>query len=355
MNPLRPLALAVAVQVLVGVGSAAAQSVIARRVPSDTTVEVVLNGTVVGSATPDPRGDATIPFDLSARAGKEQTDAYLFVDTCDAVRRVHLVERGVLAPDPGATCVRRDISGLFLVRRVTTLVVDVERPSVLLRQGPFDPQAAAVPRAPRVAPRGLVLFGGGGLGKFREVRATTCGNLVQCEADDVGLAYTAGAEIWLTRYLAVEAGYLRPAEATAEGTGEQYSFDSTFEARVITVAGKVGVPIGPVRIYGKGGGHYHRATRETTQTFEPLDITGEDGEIIATFEGGTHVLNIQTDGWSWLYGGGVEAWISRSVGLYVEGLRTRLKGKAPDEAAAEFATDEYLTSIVFGLKVRIGR
>ena len=100
-----------------------------------------------------------MPLSLS-NTGKTEIDANVFVDICDKLHRVIVVERNKL-PDPQQPgCARRDISGLYWVRPVNTLVVDVAegRPSLLLVKGSYNPEC---PRTWNTAPRGFVVYGGG--------------------------------------------------------------------------------------------------------------------------------------------------------------------------------------------------
>jgi hypothetical protein len=347
----RLFTLATALHLAVGVGVCAAQIVLVRNAPAGSTVELVFNADTLASATADTAGEATLT--VPGETGKAEMDAYIFVDLCgDDLRRVLLVERGVQAPPPGA-CARREIPGLFLVRRVSTLVIDAGKPNptVLLRQGPYDPRAAAAAREWSQAPRGLVLFGGAGLSKTRDFRPIACGNVAQCTADDITATYTAGAAVWITSFLGAEAAYVRAGDTTAEGSGENYRFNSFFDRRLITVAGLLGVPIGPVRLYGKAGANFHRGTFHTSQTMDEVTIIIDD--VPHTAEGGDLTYELRTEGWSWLFGAGIEAWVARSLALYAEGGRAALKGPAVDDA--EGAADERVTSFMFGVRIRIGR
>jgi hypothetical protein len=350
MESRRLLALAAALNLTLGIGVGSAQTVLVRNAPPDSTIEVVHNDAPVGSAKADASGIATIPVDLSGRVKKTETDAQIFVDVCDAVRRVLIAERAVVPPSQEPGCVRRDMGGIFLVRQVSTLVVDFggSSPTLMLRQGRVSLEPA---RSWSAAPRGLVLFGGGAFTKASNAGALACGTLTECSSSDSGIGYTAGAEYWITEYLAAEGGYIRPAEATAEGSGDTFRFDNTFKAHVVTAAGKVGVPVGPVRIYGKVGGTYTRATFATTQIMEETTVTV--GGATQTIPGGTQSYGVKTVGWSWLFGGGMEVWVAPSFAVYGEFGRAALKGVALDEDE-EGTLDERLTSIFFGARIRIG-
>ena len=54
-------------------------------------LETVLNATKAGSGTADSNGDATLPLSLSS-INKTEIDANIFVDICDKLHRVIVVE-----------------------------------------------------------------------------------------------------------------------------------------------------------------------------------------------------------------------------------------------------------------------
>ena len=98
---------------------------------------------------------------------------------------------------------------------------------------------------------------------------------------------------------------------------------------------KLGIPLGPVRIFGQGGGTYHEATNTTTQTLG----------------GDTQVIEIRTDGWSYTFGGGLEGWINDRFALYGEAGQTKIKGK--ERLAGQIQIDDTLTHYMFGIRFRI--
>jgi hypothetical protein len=238
---------------------------------------------------------------------------------------------------------------LFLIRPISTLVVDLSStiPTVMLRQGPvnLNPQRPSTP-----VPTGLVVFGGAGMGKFRDAIALACGNVQPCSGDDWGIAYTAGADYWISRFLAAEVSYVRRSELDVDGSGSTFSFNSSLDTHVTTVAGKVGIPMGPVRVYGKAGGNYLRATTGTTQTIDDTTVTIDGVE--QTIEGGTLTSEIKFSGWGWAFGGGIEAWVKPSFAIYAEGGLAGLKGSPRENV--EGAIDDRLTYAVAGVRVRIG-
>jgi hypothetical protein len=341
---------ALAAAFVVGGGVAAsAQTVMVRNAPAGSAIEVVVNGTKAGSATTDPAGEARIPVALFPAGGRREMDARVSVDVCSDVRRVMVVEPGqpALPEQPG--CIRSDVAGLYVVRRGSWLVVNLEGPNptmMLLRR-----EYGTMPRTWSPAPGGLVLFGGWGVSKFSNAALVACGNVTPCADGGYDGGYTAGAAYWFTRYTAAEAAFVKPGESIVTGSGENHRFTSELDARVFTIAGTVGVPAGPVRFYGRAGGSYHQATTTTTQTIDDRSVTV--GGVEQLIEGGTQTNALETDGWSWTFGGGMEAWVTSTFGLYAEFSRTSLKGKAVGGGEATF--DDRLTAYTIGARIHLGR
>jgi hypothetical protein len=335
MKPLRLLVAAAALNVTIGTGVAAAQTVLVRHAKPGETIELDLNATKVATATTDAAGDATLPLDLRANnAGRTEIDANIFIDTCDDLHRIIVAERGQPAAAQQPGCERREISGLYWVRRVNTLVVDVggPNPTMMLIKGEYGLE----PERTWGVPAGLIVFGGGGLTELRDAVLILCGTASSC-GKNTGFAYTAGATIWLKRYVGVEAGYMKPRKTTASGSGDTYKFDSELDVDVITLAGTVGAPIGPVRISGKGGTNYHFGTSTTKETINGLSQTFE----------------VKTRGWGWLFGAGAEVWVAPAVALYADAGFAGLKGGAVDGGEAQL--NDRLRFLMFGVRVRIGR
>ena len=347
-NRWRPLVLAAALNGVMCVDIATAQTVIVRRAPAGSNVEFVLNAETIGSAVANANGDATIAASRSVSTGKGDMDANLYVDICDTIRRVLVVERSQTPPSPESGCARSQISGLYLVRRISTLVVDVGGaiPTVLLRQGSYS---LAPPRGWGAAPAGIIAFGGGAFTKFQQVGNVACGNVTNCSRDESGLGYTAGAAYWFTPFLGAEGAYIKPAKATAAGSGDTLHFNSALDADVFTVVGKVGAPIGPVRLYGEVGADYHRATFTTNETIDEESVT-VDGTTQTT-QGGTQTIELETTGWGWMFGGGIEVWVARPVAIYGEASLAAIKGDA--RGSGEGSIDDHLTALTFGVRVRI--
>ena len=336
---------------IVSIGAAAnAQTLVLRGAPPNSTVEFVLNNSAVGTATVNAEGDAVIASKPDAT--KPDMDAYIYVDVCDTLRRIFVNDRGTQPPAPESGCNRTQITGLFLVRRISTIVVTVSGPlpAVLLRQGSYDLHKDPG-RTWGPAPFGLVLFGGAGLTRFSQTSALSCGDVPECSGDDVGFGFTAGADFWFSRYFAAEASYTQPADSTAEGGAGNYRFNSAIDAHVLNFAGKFGIPVKRARIYGKGGATYHRASWETNQTMQPVERTTDAGTV--TVPGGGQTYWLETGGWGWSIGGGVEIWLTPSFAIYGEGGRLGLKGSALD--GADGGLDEGVVYLVGGGRIRLWR
>jgi hypothetical protein len=337
--------MAAALNVTLGLGTAAAQRVMVRHVPEGTAVEVVLNGAPAGKGAVDATGDVTVPFTLPEKDGKSDFDANIFVDVCDKMRRVIITEVTRPAPPVAEGCDRRDISGLYWVRRSNTIVIDMRpaNPTLLLIDGEYTPppdrspeeEAAAdtIPHAP--LPRGFAMFAGAGLTAFRDVVTLNCGNAQTCSGDSSPYAYTFGATYWITRNFGVEGSFVHPQKVKISG-GDAFAFDTSMNVDIWNILGKAGVQAGAMRLYGQGGLSYHQATHITNQTI---------GEATQKFER-------QTEGWSYVFGGGAEIWVKPRVALFGELNFARLKGKATDDS--EFRIDDRARTVVAGIRVHIG-
>ncbi len=327
--------LIVAVLNLTAGAAASAQTVMVRRAPAGEAVEVVLNAAKVGSGTTDASGEVSLPLDLSS-IGKTEIDANVFVDACDSLHRVIVVERAKL-PDPQQPgCARRDVAGLYWVRSVNTIVVDVGGavPTLLLVKGKFK---VDTPHTWLPSPSGLVVFGGGAFVNVRDAVLISCGSVTSCSGHNSGLGYTVGLTYWFKPFLGVEAAYVRPRKITASGSGDTYNFNSSLDPNIGTIVGKGGVPIGPARLYGHAGWNYHEATSSTTETIN----------------GASQTLSFKTKGWSWIAGGGLEVWFSRNFALYTDVNFASMKGD--DEAGSEARIDDAVRFLAFGARFRIGK
>jgi hypothetical protein len=263
------------------------------------------------------------------------------------------VGRSHAVPPEGSGCRRTQIPGIFLVRRISTIVVNVggDNPTVLLRQGRFTPRAPGTERTWAPLPTGFVISGGGNISAFRDPVELACGNVSDCSGDASVLGFTVGASYWLSPFIAAEFTYLRPSEVKAEGQGDNFRFDGFLNAHILTLAGKVGFPAGLARIYGKVGASYHRASFGTTQINDPVTTT-IDG-VTTTVEGGTTTFVAKTAGWGWTFGGGSEFWLKRKFGLFGEGGYIGVSGKGEDDIDA--VLEDRVLYILVGAQIKIGK
>jgi hypothetical protein len=340
----RPVAVTAAVVVgMASVGSA--QTVYLRNAPAGSSVEVIVNTAPSGTGTVDAEGEAKVAFTLPE--GKTEMDSNVFVDACDSgkLRKVLIVDRARQAPPPAEGCDRREIAGVYWVRPVNTIVVNVAAaaPSLLLVRGSYTPpkptaEGVDEDQPARPLPAGLMMFGGAAYTNFRDAGILFCGN-APCTPHTAGFTYTFGVDVWLTRFVGVEGAYLRPRNVEASGGDDTFHFDTKMETDVWTVAGKVGAQAGVVRLYGKVGVNYHQATATTLQTMAGLRQT----------------FAYKTTGWNWLYGGGMETWLGerQRLAIYADAGVMKIKGK--DEAGGEAQIDDVMKYVTFGLKVRLSR
>jgi len=314
---LRLLVAAAALMTTLGGGVAAAQTVKIRNGPPSTSVEVLLNGAPVGTGTTNEAGEVTIPMTAGNSITQKGIDANIYVDICDKVRRIQIVDRTKVVPPPADTCDRREISGLFWVRTINTIAFDLggPAPSLLLVRGSYEykaPRDEDQPRVWRPLPTGLLVYGGAGLAKLTDAYDQACGNAANCSGTNSALGgYTFGATFWINHFVGVEGAYVKPRQTKATG-GDTFAFTTTQDTDIFTITGKGGFPVGPVRIFGEAGTAYHQGTQATTQT---IDVQAQ-------------VFGFKTHGWSYVWGGGVEVWAWKKVAIYTDLGVIRVKGNA---------------------------
>ncbi len=344
----RSLVCAAALTVTVGTGVAGAQTVTVTNASPQSKVELVFNADTVGSTSVAPGGGvATIASDVLTKAGRKETSARVSVDVCANLVRVLFAEAGLTPPPPGA-CTRKEITGLFVVRPVTTFVIDVGRadPVIWLRQGPAPPEWMGDTSASASGgestwgspPLKLVLFGGGSLAQFGDAVASQCGDLSNCSGNNNLLGYRVGATYWIKPFFGAEVSYLKPKNLTVNGSGDTFHFQTILNTQLVTIAGTVGVPFNRARLYGQAGANYLRTTSTTTETIDPF---------------GTQAFTLKTDGWGWLFGGGLEVWMTHRVAIYGEFGFAKLKGHALE--GGQGTIDDHMTFVVVGGRVHIGR
>ena len=346
----RALALAATLNAILA-GTAGAQTVIVRSAPPGSTIDVVVNTETAGSETANEAGDARLVLNMFTTAGKTETDVYLFVDFCKDNRRVVIAERTGQTTPPAAGCDRRQILGVFLVKRITTLVVNAAgpNPTVLLRQGAVS---LTPKRVWQPAPAGLHVFGGAGLMQIRDAVALACGNVGNCSGDKSGVGYTGGVTYWFSRYLGAEFGFTKPAEITIQGSGDSFTFTGFMDPEIYALSGKVGFPARRFRLYGQVGANYHRSSQGTSETVQDVTVTNDDGTE-TVIPGGVQTFNLKASGWGWQFGGGTEFWLMPRLAVYGEVGWTWIIGDAEEEAIGKI--DDRYTSIIGGIRLRLGR
>jgi len=345
-SPWRLLALAAALHMTLGIGTASAQRVMLRHAPPGSPVQIFLNAEKVADGTVGEDGDVTIEFTLPPKDGKAEIDANVFVDVCAKLRRVVIVDRTRAAAPVAEGCDRREVSGLFWVRRVNTIVVDLASaaPSLLLINGNYKPpkppapgeeggEGESRPHAP--LPKGLVMFAGGGLTSLSDFVSLQCGSATPCSGDNRTVSYGFGATYWLTRNFGVEGSYLHPTTLKVSG-GDGYTFNTDLNADIWSIVGKAGIQGGPARFYGKGGVNYHEATSTTDETIALV----------------SQKFETQTKGWSWTWGGGVEIWIKKKVAIFGELDVAKIKGDATGGGEAKI--DDRATTVLAGIRLHVG-
>lgn len=327
--------------------AASAQTVIVRNAAPSAPIELLLNADTVASATADSVGIATLTTDVLARLQRAETGIHISVDSCGAQRRILLVEAGVTAPPQGA-CSRATVRDLFSVQRVTTFVIDVGGPNpvVWIRQGPAprdwlgDRESSEQPRTWPPAPVGLIVSGGIVGASFSDFETKACGDAANCAGGGIRVGGSVGVGFWIAPWLGVDIGVMRLSQPKVTGSSTSLTFNSALDPRVVTIDGKAGAQVGPVRIYGIGGVNHLSAAMTTTQTVVSSTV-------------GNETFGFKADGWSWLAGGGVEMWPTPRVGVYFEGDVLSLKGSAIDNGQG--VIDDKLVYGMIGVRVAIGR
>ena len=353
----RSLVVLFACQAVIGATVVSAQTVVVRHVAAGSAVELVLNTTPVGTAKADAAGMATV---TAPETKDVPFDANVWVDACFDTTRVILARTGAQpAADP--SCRRSQVAGLYLVQRITSIVIDVrDTPSLRVRQGQVpdawlrDPvpttatagqEAAARPPLPPLT--GLMLFGGIGPVTSLNFDSQACGDVPSC-SESSPLVYGGGVAWWFTDYVAAEARYTYLGTFEAQATQDTFRFTTTREGEAVAVTGRAGVRAGRVRPFGRAGLALHRATLTTIETINATTITVDGVE--QTIPGGNQTFQFRTKGWAPVYGGGAEVWLSPRVGISGEVQRIGLKGD--DDRGADFEIDDGLITIQGGVTIR---
>ena len=254
-----PLGCAAAFLLSTSVGIADAQTFVVRHAPVGSAVEVAF-GAAVGKGTADQAGDATVVLTGSPADTQEVAAAiYTDVSRYHHRSRVPLAARTAEPPPPGAGCQRRVVPGFFVFRRGTAVVVDLEPsvPIVRIRQGRVPDSWLMQGPIPtfHTAPRGLVVFGGGGFGSMPDTLDQTCGDTSPCARESTKFNFMGGAAVLADalargRRLALQAsgrGHERPGRRLRDDLERQPVY-------ILTVAAVGGLNIKSARFYGRIGG-----------------------------------------------------------------------------------------------------
>ena len=138
--------------------------------------------------------------------------------------------------------------------------------------------------------------------------------------------------------------------ASVSGSDTSFSFKNSLNSSLWTVAGKVGIPLGAVRLYVQVGADRHQATSTTTQIINDRSYTADDGTV-QTVTGGTQTFVLRTAGWGVLFGGGIEVWVKPKFGIYAEAERDLLRGA--DRDGGEGRMNDQLTAFRIGVRIRL--
>ncbi len=326
-------------------GRASAQTVIVRHAPAGASVEVQLNTAPATTATADDEGVATLTLNLPATL--TETLVSVYVDTCGREVDVRLLSS---TPAPvAANCTRSDGGAQFVIRPITTFVINVggSGASVRMRQGPpfaswltdtpLDADGAAIEGgvATSLRPRaGLSVFGGGGIASYSNAKSLLCGDTI-CNGKRFALGSEVGVMAWALPVLGLQVSYLRPAQTKASGSGTGFTFDSALDSRVLILAATVGGTSANLRFYGQGGANYHRAT--FTQNEQTADASQS--------------LYLETKGWGWVAGGGIEGWVVPRLAIYFEGRILAVRGN--NTTGGEGVMHDHLTTVMGGLRFKL--
>jgi hypothetical protein len=194
------------------------------------------------------------------------------------------------------------------------------------------------------APTGLLLSAAAGLGAFSNAASVACGDVTQCNGPGGRGVPAVGATFWVKRFLAAEVAYMAPARLSTTGSGTNFRFANTVTTDVVLIVANAGGQAGPVRLYALGGPTYQESVSSTTQT---VSATAANPAAVGTSA-------FKATGWGWVAGGGVERWMRTWLGVYAEGARVVLKGKAV-EANEQGTLDDTMIVVTAGVRVHIGR
>jgi len=374
------LPLLAAVCVLASRSTAAAQTVIVRHVPAKAAVQVVAGDAEPVAAVQDADGNFRATVN-AIPAGATEISAQMFVDTCEAGVRVVMTVAG-REPTAGVNCSRRQqISGIYVVRSRTSLVIDLagENPKLLTWQGPAPTQwlrdpavesrkpgatsrsasatkgeaAGSPPPVAAYSPTGFMAFGTGNISNYRTFGEADCSanSGASCTIKRTVWAGTVGLEYWLTPYVGAFGSYSKERPATTTGDGGTYTFSSELDTDFATVGGEARLPAGRLTIFGTFGGTHHRATWTTVNSVDDTTVTV--GGASQTLSGGTETWIVKTQGWNLAFGGGANYWVTDRLGIRGGIDYSIFKGNDLGTSLAKI--DDSLLSAKFGVIFKIGK
>jgi len=341
-------------------GVVQAQTVMVRNAPQGSTIELVLNAATVATVPAKPGAETTLTLPPMEGGPKAKMDVRFWVDYCENMRRVFVVEAGLFPSTKDVGCDRKEVAGVYLAQAQTTFVVDVTgtSPSVWLRQGAVPSNWLGAgpmvgPSGAGLQPRPGILVGGGfGFSNLKDFALVQCGNLSSCSGNSPKFTWEAGASVWVFPFVGVEFSYVKPAVLTLEGVQSPLTATTTFDSNLMRLVAKGGPSFGPVRLYGLAGENYHRATTTTTQTMADQSLPQADGSTVV-IKGGTQIITMKTAGWGLVAGGGAEFWMNSRLLLYAEVSRSWIQGYTTDNSGIEMNDRKW--SYMMGVRYRVGR
>jgi hypothetical protein len=338
-----------------GATDVAAQTVVVRHLDAGANVEGSVNGSTAVSGKADAVGNAKLV--LNALTGTNEIGARISVDACGADRVVIVTDRD--APAVSRGCTRTQISGVFVVRRTTTLVIDTtaSQPALLITQGqvPADWLRDVLPEEAiqnRRVSRGLTLFGGAGMTHDSDVVTRDCGtSTTSCQSDGLRPGSAFGFIYQVSPILGAVGSYSKYGIVNTTGTTDTSSFTSTLDADVIQVGVIAGVPYRSINVFAEGGLNRHQGTQTLFQRIDESQVTDENGNVVNI--GGRTTRSYRTQGLGWYFGGGLDVWVLPRLAVYGDAQMLRLKGTQVD--GGEAVLDDHVISFQVGVRFRLGR
>jgi hypothetical protein len=102
-------------------------------------------------------------------------------------------------------------------------------------------------------------------------------------------------------------------------------------------------------VFAKLGANYHGSTFTTHETV--FDAGAGDGNEMRLVAGGSQTMQTHNAGWGWQWGGGVDAWLTKQVGVYGEAGKIFINGS--DTHGGEGTISDTALYLFVGAKLRI--